>query len=161
MVLWLLAASLFTSIIGGSGINCGQVNFSYHAYRFLSLRSSTIFPNCHNVNIVNSTLAFAWINWFVEAHLQGFELLIFWQVFRHDCVPPDPLSRVLREKREEEHGDGTATTDRYCQPSRHKPRGFAKNRLGGNGSCLGSWRHCQRYARGRPLYSSQGFCRPA
>lgn len=46
MVFWLLGAALFTSVIGGSGINCGPG-----------------LSSCHFVNIVNSTMAFAWINW--------------------------------------------------------------------------------------------------
>ncbi|KAF9785556.1 hypothetical protein BJ322DRAFT_839367 [Thelephora terrestris] len=46
MVFWLIGAALFTSAIGGKGINCGPG-----------------LSNCHFVNIVNSTMAFAWINW--------------------------------------------------------------------------------------------------
>ena len=32
---------------------------------------SSRYPSCFVVNIVNATLAFAWINWFVEAHHRG------------------------------------------------------------------------------------------
>lgn len=46
MIFWLIAASLFTSLLGGSGINCGPG-----------------LPDCHVVNVINTTMAFAWINW--------------------------------------------------------------------------------------------------
>ena len=46
---WLLAASLFTSTIGG-GLHCGQATFT---------------GGRRLCNISNTAMAFAWINWFV------------------------------------------------------------------------------------------------
>jgi hypothetical protein len=74
MVFWLIGASLFTSAIGGSGVNCGQVGFAPVVYFGTHFpRSSPGIPNCHFVNIVNTTMAFAWINWFAQARLPALQ----------------------------------------------------------------------------------------
>ena len=57
MIFWLIGAALFTSVIGGSGLHCGHVNYSHRI-----------------CNIVNSTMAFAWITWFVQIHSRVYQI---------------------------------------------------------------------------------------
>lgn len=80
MVFWLIGAALFTSAIGGSGINCPPGVSS-----------------CHFTNIVNSTMAFAWINW-------SFIMIAFILALALACFGRD------RERKEPANQMGAANT---------------------------------------------------
>jgi hypothetical protein len=96
MVFWLIGAALFTSAIGGKGINCGQVTFT--SVIFVILTPCT--PVLHCLTATSLTLSIPqWhspglIGLFKANHL-FFRSLILCQGLRFYRVLYGPLARHL------------------------------------------------------------------